>query len=700
MKSRHLLPLLLAIATCTNLQAQYLTWEESLATLLTNDDTMNDAHMENLVEMFTELHNNPLDINTATRSDLERLPFLTPHQVEEILYYLDIHGPLHNAGELILIPALDIDARRLLPCFVTFGGGHTHPSSTLREQIQHRKSELTLRTDIPLYRRAGYLPFTREEWEAAPSRHYWGSPMYNSLRYSSHSGERLSWALAAERDPGEPFLVSGIDGTLLGKQGFDYYGGYIRLRDIGPLRDLIIGNYRLHFGLGLVMNGNFTLGKNATGATLERSVVGNLISPHGGTGEASYLRGSSATLALGRTADITAFLSYRHCDATLSGDSIATLLDTDLHRTSIEIDKRANIRTALAGTHIRYHINNLHLGATATWQTFDRPLTTGTQEYRQHSPQGRTFFNASTDYTYCSRYLTFAGETAFSGNGAWATLHTLQAEPFDRTFINLLHRHYSPDYWALQANAFGEGSEVRNEDGIYLCADIQSVNNWRITGSADLFRFPQQRYRVAQPSTGSDLQAMIQWTPNTTWNFTVRWRGKAKERNVAAAYREISGNALVREKTQRLHLCADGKGDGTWLAQTSVDACWVSAEKKNSGVRIGQRIVWSQPTSTSLSHFFKGLSVSGECSWFYTTDYAARIYCYEPGLLYAWNYRAYYGHGVRSMLMVKCTLLDNLICTAKISSTCFFDRDTISSGAQLIPQSHAEDVALQIRWKF
>lgn len=700
MKSRHLITLLLASIACIPLQAQQSTWDDCLSSLLMLDDDADDTRMENLVEMLTDLHGHPFDINTSTQAELERLPFLTPHQVEEILYYLDIHGPLHNAGELILISALDIDARRLLPWFVTFGEGHAPSAPTLREQIQHRKSELTLRTDIPLYLRDGFKPFTREEWEQSPSQHYWGSPMYNSLRYASHSGERLSWGLAAERDPGEPFLVRGIDGELLGKQGFDYYGGYVRLRDAGPLRDLIVGNYRLHFGLGLVMNSNFTLGKNATASTLERSVVGTLISPHGGTGEASFLHGAAATIALGSAADITAFISYRHCDATLTGDSIATLLETGLHRTSIEINKRANTRTALAGTHLRYHIGGLHLGATATWQTFDRPLTTGTQEYRQHSPQGKTFFNASTDYTYCSRYLTFAGETALSGNGALATLATLRTEPLDHTFISLLYRHYSPDYWALQANAFGEGSEVRNEDGIYICADVQSVNKWRFTGSADLFRFPEQRYRVAEPSSGTDLQAMVQWAPNTTWNLTARWRGKVKQRNVGAAYRETSEDALVQEKTQRLRFTADETWNDTWTTQTSVDACLVSAEEKNCGVRIGQRLVWSKPTSPSWSHLIKRLSVSGECSWFYTTDYAARIYGYEQGLLYAWNYRAYYGHGVRSMLMAKCTLLDQLTCTAKIGGTRFFDRSTISNGAQLIPQNHAEDVALQIRWKF
>ena len=695
----HLLFLWLACLVYTTIvQAQDASWDDCLSTLLTNDELTDDAHMENLVEMFTDLHQHPFNINTATRAELERLPFLTPRQVEEILYYLDRYGPLHNAGELILISALDADARRLLPWFVLWGEPAAATPPTLRQQLAYRRSELTLRTDIPFYQRAGYTPFTREEWEKSPSQHYWGNAMYNSIRYAGHSGERLSWGIAAERDPGEPFLVRGIDGELLGRQGFDYYGGYVRRRDTGWLRDLIVGNYRLHFGLGLVMNSNFSLGKSAAGTTLERSVVGSLISSHGGTGEGAYLRGGAATMALGRQADITAFLSYRRCDATLSGDSIVTLLETGLHRTSIEIDKRANTRTAQAGAHLRWHYGGMHLGATLLGQTFDRPINPGTQGYRQHSPQGQTFVNASTDYTWCSRFLTFTGETAISGNGALATLNMLRAEPFDRTYLTLLHRHYSEDYWGLQANAFGEGSEVRNEDGMYLCADIQAVHNWRFQGSADLFRFPGERYRVSEASQGCDMQALVQWTPSTPWNITARWRTKVKERDATAAYREMGVEGLVREKTHRMHLSVDRAVGNAWTTQTVVDGCLASAEERNSGVRIGERLGWTQPATSSPKSVCRGWSLSAEGSWFRTTNYDTRLYGYERGLLYAWNYHAYYGHGVRGMLMAKCTLFDVLTCTAKVSSTCFFDRSTISSGAQRIDQPHAEDLALQVRW--
>ena len=679
--------------------AQYASWEDCVLAQLRLDETGENALWENFMEEMTDRHEHPLNINAATRAELESLPFLTPRQVEEILFYIDYYGPLHNAGELNLITGLDYSARQLLALFVRFGDAPKADEPSLRKQLTQGRSELMARTDIPLYTRAGYEPFTQEQWEKSPSQHYWGNAMYNSIRYNWRSGTHLRWGIAAERDAGEPFFVRGIDGELLGRKGFDYYGAYLRVQDYGWLRDAVVGNYRLRFGLGLVMNGNFSLGKSMSLSGLERTVTGSPITPHGGTGESGYLHGAAATVRAGEV-DITAFVSMRRQDATLSGDSVSTLLDTGLHRTSLEIDKQGNTRTQLAGAHARYSIGGLHLGATALCQHFSRLLTRGTQAYRQYYPQGSTFANLAVDYAWYSRRLSLMGETALSANGGWATLNTLRAEPFDRTYLTLLYRHYAADYWGLQANAFAEGSEVRGEDGICVGADIQSLQNWRFTANADLFRFPVQRYRVSEPSQGADVTVTAEWTPSTQWHLAARYRCKVKERNPSSEYKETY-SGLVKETTQRMHIQANGTFGGGWLMQSALDGCLVSAETANSGVRVAERLSWAQETPAAVAR--RGnmrWAFDGELSWFYTTDYAARLYAYERGLLYAYNYRSYYGHGIRGMLMAKCTLSGTLTCTAKVGGTCFFDRDTIGSGAQLIPQNHAEDIALQVRWKF
>lgn len=689
---------LLMLLGCVTAQAQFASWEDFIGQRMMQEETDDEAFWDNFIDEMTSLHEHPLAINIATKEDLEQLPFLSPKQIEEILFHIDYYGPLHTVGELMLIPTLDYDTRQLLSFVVSFRTDVIPTSSpTLREMLTKGKSQLMTRLDLPLYTRAGYEPFTRSEWEEHPSQHYWGNKLYHSLRYNYQYNERFYWGFAAEKDAGEPFFTRGIDGQLLGPAGYDYYSGYIQVKDLGVVHDLIIGNYRLSFGQGLIMNTNFSLGKNVALSNLERSATADPIKRHGGTNESDFLRGAAATFRWGAT-DVTVFGSWRRYDTTLAGDSIQTFLTTGKHRTSVEIDKKGNAHAALAGAHVRYSWNGLHVGATGLWQHYDHPVTNGTQAYRTFYPQGSTFTNVGADWAFFRRYFSFQGEAAFSGNGGWALLNTLRGEPFEKVYLTLLHRHYARDYWGLQARAFSEGSEIRNEQGLYLGIDVQRLRHWRFTTYADLFRFPEERYRVAAPSQGIDVTASATWTPNTRWQLLARYRYKNKERNATAA----SGmSGLIHEATQRARLQADVTLSPSWTMQTTADYCFVRAEQPDQGVRLSERLSFVPTDATLFDGRCRGLNAHAELTGFYTTSYSARLYGYERGLLYASNYRSYYGQGLRAMLMAGCTFLDgSLVCSAKIGCTFFFDRSSIGTYAELIPQSHAEDLALQLRYKF
>ena len=55
----------------------------------------------------------------------------------------------------------------------------------------------------------------------------------------------------AEKDAGEPFLRSGYP------KGYDHYGMHVVMRDLGRLKTLVAGDFRLSFGQGLVLNNDF-----------------------------------------------------------------------------------------------------------------------------------------------------------------------------------------------------------------------------------------------------------------------------------------------------------------------------------------------------------------------------------------------------------------------------------------------------------
>ena len=95
------------------------------------------------------------------------------------------------------------------------------------------------------------------------------------------------------------------------------------------------------------------------------------------------------------------------------------------------------------------------------------------------------------------------------------------------------------------------------------------------------------------------------------------------------------------------------------------------------------------------------LRLSGGLTAF-RADYAARLYGYERGLLYAYNYQMYYGTGCRAYLLMHYThrAAPRLTATAKLGSTRYFDRDAIGSSVTLIDACHKEDIQLQVRYTF
>ena len=69
-----------------NLSAQSV-WEEVIEQWVNNQES-NSYQLENLIESLDELKENPFPINTATKEQLERFPFLSDHYgVEATIIY-------------------------------------------------------------------------------------------------------------------------------------------------------------------------------------------------------------------------------------------------------------------------------------------------------------------------------------------------------------------------------------------------------------------------------------------------------------------------------------------------------------------------------------------------------------------------------------------------------------------------------------
>ena len=108
----------LITSTCHAQNRSDYPWEEVMENLSISDEEGDIRNWENELEELTDLVNNPVNINSATKEQLQRFPFLNDVQIENLLAYIYIHGSMQTVYELQLVEELDRQTIQYLLPFV------------------------------------------------------------------------------------------------------------------------------------------------------------------------------------------------------------------------------------------------------------------------------------------------------------------------------------------------------------------------------------------------------------------------------------------------------------------------------------------------------------------------------------------------------------------------------------------------------
>ena len=616
-------------------------------------------------EVLSDLSAHPLNINTATREELSQLPFLSATQIEDLQEYVDRYGPVRSLAELAMVRSLGFRDRQLLKSFLYIDERSAEPSFPSLHQIaRYGHHELTATASVPLYERKG------------DENGYLGYPFRHWLRYNFNYSTFVKAGLVASQDAGEPFFAN------CNRAGYDYYSYYMMIKQMGRLKTLVAGRYRLHFGQGLVINNDFSLGKVALLQTLGRPA--NTIRAHSSRMEANYLQGVAATVRLTERMEATAFVSHRSIDATLNADgAIATLLTSGYHRTESEVNRKHNATQTLYGGRVGYVVNGLTVGATAAVTAFSLPLRPDTRQlYRRYYPQGRHFWNVGVDYGYQSYRLTLSGETATGDTRAWATVNTASFRLSSDLSLMALQRFCSYRYTAPLGSSGAVGGNIQNESGLLLGVQWHPSRRLQLMAYGDYAYHPWARYLVSQASEDIDAYLSAIYTKGS-WSLRVKGRLRFRQRD------NEDKSDLVSRNGQRLTV-GGGYGDGHWQVRSQVDVSFSQYTQSSRGYMFTQY----------LSRQWKRLLLSASASIFDTDDYETRLYTYERGPLYTMNFPMSYGRGVRENLFVKYDLSKNIHFIGKVSHLHYFDRDVIGTGLQQISGRNKTDIDLQLRLKW
>lgn len=638
-------------------------WEKYLNEVMTAEDAESEA-WEQTYDLLCELELHPLNINHATREELEQLPFLSAQQIEEIVEYLYRYSPLKSLGELRMIRSLDDSQRRLLSFFIYIDEAEVADPRRgwrLKDVVNYGRHELMASARIPFYERKG----DREGYLGDPYRHW--------LRYQFSYGDEVKIGLVASQDAGEPFFAG------RNKWGYDYYSPYLQLRHLGCLETLVLGCYRVSMGMGLVINNGFSQGKVAMLETLGRSSTS--IRAHASRTD-TYLQGAAATVNLSRHLSATAFLSWRAMDATLNKDStVATILTSGYHRTETEMMKKHNFHALKTGGQLRFQQRGFHLGVNALYTHLDRTLKPNTSQlYREHYPQGTDFLNTSLDYGYTSFRVALNGETAIDKEGHLATINSLSWRLNDELSMLALQRFYSYSYTALDAQSYSDGGRVQNESGLYLGLTWQPSPKWRMTYYADYAYFAWAKYQASFSSYAWDHLLQLSHT-GKHWTIGGRYRLRMRQRD------NQDKTALTNRWEHRARLSAEYAGS-SFGSRTQLDGGYGAYDTGE----------WGAMLSQSLSYIYRRLRLNAGLGYFHTTSYDSRVYLYEHAPLYTYAMTQFYGEGIRYWLMARLQIGHQLMLTAKWGVTDYFDRSTIGSSYQQIDASSQSDLDIQLKW--
>jgi len=130
-------------------------YAQNNSTLLLNDNLEQlaiegeERDWQSQLEELQYLSEHPINLNMATRGQLEQLPFLSDIQIENILAYVYIHGEMITVYELQLVDEMDKRTIELLLPYVCVEPLADDPRfPAWKDVLKYGRQEILTRLDV------------------------------------------------------------------------------------------------------------------------------------------------------------------------------------------------------------------------------------------------------------------------------------------------------------------------------------------------------------------------------------------------------------------------------------------------------------------------------------------------------------------------------------------------------------------------
>ncbi len=709
-----LLPLFLSSAAAQPVPADTTNLDEPEALLepLTDDEISGDP--TELLELLTDLRENPLDVNAATAEELALIPAFSPLVAAEVVRFRAAFGPFGSIPEIRAVEGVTaevfLEARPYLTIGERLEAVATRPSPyprvpALGEVRRDARVEVLQRVQRRLDLGRGYdaLPDSLLSDSDAPSR-YVGSPQRVYTRLRATYKRNLSVNLTLEKDPGEAFEWAPGRGSY----GYDYASFHLAALRLGRVEALVLGDFVAEFGQGVALwrAAGFGKGREAVRPLVRR---GRGIRPYGSTDENRFFRGAGLTVAVTPRVYATAFASRRTLDARfnevdttdveapVTDATVAGLAADGLHRTPTEIERKDTLGQTLGGGAVEVRVGEATVGAVGYAARFDSPLAAGEAPYQRFNFAGD---EAAMGSVYGSAFLGEAfvfGEVARAPSGAFGGVAGAEGRVGALDAL-VLARHYPRDFASLHGYGFGERNGVtQNETGVYLGLRLRPSRRWTVSGFFDQYRFPWVRFRVPRPSRGYEALVYVEHRPRR-W-LTVYAQGRTETRETGADAATPTGavlDALVPETRQSLRVQGEYVANRRLRLRTRLEGTRYrkSDQPAETGSLVFQDVRWE---------LLPSLRLDARLTLFDAEGFGARLYQFENDLTGVFQNTLLTGRGTRVYALLAFRpggSFEGLDLRAKLASTRFEDRRSVGSGLAEVEGARVRDLSLQLRYRF
>lgn len=613
---------------------------------------------DDLLSAYDYLYNNPLSLNHCTREDLAQIQCLSPSQIETFLQFRKLNGPFIHVFELQVIPGWDLSICRKISQLVFV-------EATKPRSISLFPNFALVRIEQTMEKAKGFLQTGK------PSA-YPGNRFKHFIRIKNSQNKLFQFGAIAQKDPGET-------------NPFDFLSAYIAISPKKYVQKIILGDYTLQWGQGLLQAGGFNLGKNyeSIKSTQKFHVGGQAYTS---SSEYAFNRGLFVSSMLSPQFNWQGFISSKYLDGKiyqLNNSSGFRSLDTDgYHRTTTELANQHTIHEFKWGQSLAFKpTNTSQIQINLVSSAYSPDKIPSTLDYKSQEWVGKHFYLWSLSHASQFRNLRMVNELAIQPTSKLAFIHGAAISASKALDFSYLFRYFSTGFYNPDGKALGENTKNENEIGLFFGNQWQIQKRKRLSSYIDLFYFPDIKYQVSKDKTfGWEVLTRYQVERKNKFTFfnQIKWTSKQEDANKYTLQRihDLQETADIRLSFTR-----------RYLLHTRLALHGLHKDQTNFlGFLILQDLQVNLPK----------IQIGTRIAYFRTPNYDTRLYAFEQGLPYNFGLVNYNGHAIRMAAVLEFKLSKNIQLATKIGRTQYFDRNEIGSGNDAIDANHKTDLSLQL----